>query len=125
MIEQKETLCNDCAKACNGKCSWSESLTPVNGWKVTESKPSVIVEECPEYVREDRRLRSPEDIDSDGMMLLLEALVKSIRFDYVYGLAETRIGIEKWLRSKHAQRLLGLTDTEDLIRKLRKMIRNK
>lgn len=125
MIEPKETLCNDCAKACNGGCSWSESLTPVKGWKVTESKPSVIVDECPEFVRENRMNRKPEDIDTDGMMALLETLVKGMRTDYMYGLAETRLSIERWLRSKQAQRLLGLTDPEDLIRKLRRMVRMK
>ena len=123
MIDPKETLCNDCGKACNSGCSWSESLTPVEGWKVIESKPSVIVEECPEFVKEDIANRNPQDIDTDGMMALLETLVKTMRIDYQHGLAETRLRIEKWIRSKQAQRLLGLTDPEDLIRKLRKMVK--
>lgn len=54
------TLCWDCEKAC-GRCSWSKSFTPVEGWnakptKVRADKYSVnqlidsfIVYECPEF----------------------------------------------------------------------------
>ncbi|MBP5423930.1 MAG: hypothetical protein J6Y78_15970 [Paludibacteraceae bacterium] len=55
----KTTLCWDCAKAV-GKCNWSSTLKPVEGWKIkpTQVKThrneygSCIVLECPEFERD-------------------------------------------------------------------------
>ena len=52
-----DTLCWSCSKAC-GECSWSRSLTPVEGWEAEEVSrstnhnefPSYKVLECPEYI---------------------------------------------------------------------------
>lgn len=58
--KKEPTLCWDCEKAC-GRCSWSKSFTPVEGWnaKPTEVRAdkysanqlidSFIVYECPEF----------------------------------------------------------------------------
>ena len=55
-----ETLCWTCKNAC-GNCSWSRSLTPVEGWEAKKIKgkgnfytgeilDSFIVKNCPEYI---------------------------------------------------------------------------
>lgn len=38
----RRQLCWDCAKAC-GKCSWSQSFKPVEGW---DAEPTVIFTQC-------------------------------------------------------------------------------
>lgn len=53
------SICWDCHKA-TGKCSWSEKLKPVKGWKATPTQrelyggiyKSYIVLECPEFERD-------------------------------------------------------------------------
>lgn len=60
----KETLCWSCENACGG-CSWSRSLTPVEGWEAKKIKikgnfyvgavlDSYIIKNCPEYKKERR-----------------------------------------------------------------------
>lgn len=52
----KEQLCWTCQRACGG-CSWSRSLTPVDGWTATHSsikatgkeEPTYHIDECPLY----------------------------------------------------------------------------
>lgn len=53
----KEQLCWTCQNACGG-CSWSASLTPVEGWTATPSTiksakskevPTYHIDECPLY----------------------------------------------------------------------------
>lgn len=57
--DYKQTLCWGCANA-YGRCSWSQSFTPVDGWTATptkihyngvntESIPSFLVERCPSF----------------------------------------------------------------------------
>ena len=55
-------ICWECKKACGG-CSWSKTLTPVEGWEVVETGdptwlssirkvvPTVRVVECPEFIK--------------------------------------------------------------------------
>lgn len=62
------TICWHCQNAIPSRdgergCSWSRSLIPVEGWKATQTvhlydrkeKTSYVVEECPEYIRDDPR----------------------------------------------------------------------
>ena len=126
MIQTKETLCVTCDKACRKGCSWADELIPVDGWTAEENKHGYLVIECPEYQKEDKRNRNPDDIDNDGLMNLLEAFMKCLRYDYVHGCgryrmrAENRMDIERFLRSKYGQKLLPI-DHEDVIRKLRRL----
>lgn len=55
---KKEQLCWSCKNACGG-CSWSISLTPVEGWTATPKKikchdgiiiNSYKITECPQYI---------------------------------------------------------------------------
>ena len=59
-----ETLCWICSNAC-GNCSWSRSLTPVEGWEakpikikgnfyIGEILDSYIVKRCPEFKEDER-----------------------------------------------------------------------
>lgn len=62
MIEPSSSLCWECGNA-TGKCSWSEDLIPVKGWKAEDSvkdgMPTYLVLECPEFERDslDKGLR--------------------------------------------------------------------
>lgn len=59
--KSENALCWVCKKAC-GRCSWSNSLTPVEGWTAIETDaptwvatlsklvPTVRVVECPEFI---------------------------------------------------------------------------
>lgn len=69
MTVYEQTICWDCQKATGG-CSWSKSLTPVEGWEATltpinitttkdrkrdkayayRSAPGYKVKSCPEFV---------------------------------------------------------------------------
>ena len=54
----KRTLCWKCANATNSGCSWSRSLTPVDGWTAEEDefvtnyldKRTYLVIDCPEFI---------------------------------------------------------------------------
>lgn len=62
-IEQKFTLCWECAKATGG-CDWSKNFIPVDGWTATptiinqvykkgdgfKAISSYIIHKCPEFV---------------------------------------------------------------------------
>ena len=86
------------------------------GWMVTE---------CPEFVEDDERRGRPESFDYDGVMKLLEAMMKQMRDDYIWGRgqfkkrAENRQAIERFLMSNHGRKMLQLTDPEEVIRQLR------
>ena len=46
------SLCWCCGNACNGGCTWSERLEPVEGWTAVEVKGGLTVTECPEFIRD-------------------------------------------------------------------------
>ena len=57
---KNNSICWDCANACCN-CSWSQSFTPVDGWKATPTRikqsegvfiESYIVHECPCFVKD-------------------------------------------------------------------------
>jgi hypothetical protein len=63
---ESDSLCWSCQKAC-GKCNWSRTLKPIEGWKVdvkiikhtsrgktTEDEVTKVVK-CPEYKQDERR----------------------------------------------------------------------
>lgn len=46
------TLCWDCENACNGGCTWSEKLEPVDGWTAQKTANGYVVHDCPEFKRD-------------------------------------------------------------------------
>ncbi len=58
---KKGTLCWSCQNATNSGCSWSRSLTPVEGWVATKSY-SYSVKSCPEYIQ-DEPVKRVEECD--------------------------------------------------------------
>lgn len=81
------TLCWDCEKAC-GRCSWSKSFTPVEGWVAKPTKvkgdsqcrnqliDSFDVHECPEF--EPLKLK-----DEREFLQLLKRNIGKIRRDQI------------------------------------------
>lgn len=59
------SICWKCEKSDRSGCSWAKALIPVKGWKVKNVKlkeprkpslpPPVIVIECPEFKKEERK----------------------------------------------------------------------
>ena len=113
-----ETICIYCVNACNGGCSWSESLTPVEGWTVIENRTGPRVIACPKFEKETAR---PKTFSREGMIRLAEAVALGINEDYVCGTKAMRKTIEKDLRSGGCRKLLQLTDTENVITQLRRL----
>ena len=142
-----ESICVNCRLAVHGDCSWAQDGEPVDGWTAIQSRNGYAVLTCPKF-QEGRGL--PREINTEGLMLLLEAAVVAMREDYIHGkdrysekpeyvkkrakrmslrermleAAEerknARKSIEAWLRGD-GSKLLRLEDVEDVIRKLRKM----
>ena len=125
MIEMTDTLCISCSNACNGRCNWSDSLTPVDGWETKESGKGINIVACTKYVEDDEHRGRPDSFDKDGVMLLLEAAVRQMRYDYELGLGPAgmrsvnRKLIEKFLRSERGKKLLQLSDVDEVIEQLR------
>lgn len=65
-----QNICWGCQKACGG-CSWSQSLTPVEGWEAEEIPYMMYhgsgytvastyhITKCPEFVRDEPRKINP------------------------------------------------------------------
>lgn len=125
MIETTDTLCISCSKACNGGCSWSEELAPVDGWETKEAGKGINIVACPKYAKDDCHRGRPDTFDKDGVMRLLEEMVRKLREDYVLGLGPAgmrsvnRKLIEKFLRSERGKKLLQLSDVDEVIEQLR------
>lgn len=145
MIEKKEQLCVLCQKS-GGGCKWSDHLEPVDGWTAEENLQGFFITKCPEFVKETPDTILPKDFNNDGMMLLLEALVRQMREDYINGRgpydhinrghkkqenkktyaeirAENRKLIEKWLIYGQGKDLLNLADPKEVVKNLRKLAR--
>lgn len=58
---KRMTLCWKCRNATNSGCSWSRSLTPVEGWTAIEDhlctnyrdNTSYLVTDCPQFIQDD------------------------------------------------------------------------
>ena len=140
MYDTTETLCIWCQRACANCCSWSDHLEPVKGWLAEENKHGYLVRECPEFVKETKESILPAKLDDDGCMLLMEALAKQMREDYVHGngfyesdkckgltrseiRGKNRQLIEKWLLKGKGLQMLQMSNPEEVIRILRSMAR--
>jgi hypothetical protein len=122
---QTDSLCWLCGNACGG-CSWSESLTPVEGWTATKEKlygglESYNVIACPLFWKPEEGcgLRW-QDLDDKGCELLVSRLLEISREDYIYGRETTQKEIERFLRGRGASRLHMISNPEAVIRHLKK-----
>ena len=151
MESMMETRCINCIKSCNSGCSWSREFEPVHAWCAIKTKQGYCVIDCPEFVQETKENRiKARDIDTNGMLNLLEAFVQQLREDYIHGKdlysdaiqknqkgkykirvkmtpaeirATNRKNIEKYLLSKEGQMMLCFTNVNDVIVQLRKLAR--
>ena len=100
------------------------------------------------YIKETAETILPSDIDTDGMLLLLEAAAKQMREDYITGHGKyeadkknvkkrmsvleawverapirkkNRDAIEKWLTEGQGGLLLQISDPKPIIQELRKL----
>lgn len=117
-------LCEKCGKACGG-CNWSDELKPVEGWDAEETDlagfNTYIIRRCPEFVRGTRDDKRRIGMDTNGFQLLLEAMMRQMRYDYVHGTIHEKTSIENFLRGEDARKMLQLTDTEGVILRLREL----
>lgn len=82
----KETLCWSCACPGTDRCSWDESLTPVDGWEaeptVTDGFETFRVINCPLYSKEPpRKMRYDLPIrrmhpDGKSIVLLTDSMIR-------------------------------------------------
>lgn len=87
----KETLCWSCTCPGTDRCSWDESLTPVEGWEaeptVTDGFETFRVINCPLYIKEPpRKMRYELPIrqmrpDGKSRVLLTDSLLRM--FDHM------------------------------------------
>lgn len=140
MIDTKETLCVLCQNSCRRGCSWDDKLVPVPGWTAVDNEAGCQVIRCPQFVKETPETIIPDEIDEGGMVLLLEAIARRMREDYIHGqgphdrMSErrkhhhttypeirqaNRHEIERWLLHGQGRILLQLSDPEEVIRMLR------
>ena len=143
-FDKRETLCISCAKLCKGACSWSARFEPVDEWVAVENHQGYLVIACPEFISDAEGSGRLEEIDTDGMMRLMEALATQMREDYVAGYgpyndrwnykgkekmdrAQIRTAnrkyIERWLMSGEGSKLLQLENPEEIIQMLRGLAR--
>ena len=139
-MEKKETLCFHCANACTNGCNWSKNLEPVEGWTAEKNNQGYLVTDCPQFYPDDVEDGRLKNIDTDGMMRLLEAVAQQMRDDYIHGRgihdpnakramtwAESRYAarkqIERWITGGNGKTLLMLSDPEEVVRQLRAMAR--
>ena len=129
MIDEKYTLCFSCAKACNSGCTWSAVAQPVAGWTAYPTHQGYMVTECPEFVEDDEHRNRPATFDHDGVMKMLEVMVRQMREDYVWGRgpykkrADNRQAIERFLMCDRGRKMLQLSEPEEVIRQLRFLAR--
>ena len=103
--KQLTTICDFCKNGCGG-CSWSDGLIPVTGWKAVKTTirrdpfavmKSFQVFECPEFYPGRGRIKKGSDLDDDGCLRLLKAMLKDAEDDYILGSYHSRYMVEKWL----------------------------
>jgi hypothetical protein len=101
MFDPHETLCIWCANSYTNGCPWAENLEPVDGWESEETKHGRKVTFCPMFLRDvfintknqewiDRQYQ--KDIDNDGLIALLGAVLQQLREDYIEGKDKVKPG---------------------------------
>ena len=113
-----ESMCCYCGNACNRGCSWSDDFTPVNGWEAVENKNGYFVVDCPEYISDKHMHDNPQELDTEGCINLIEAMINTMREDYLY-MSRSRQAIERFIRRPHMRQIFFFADPEEIIMKLR------
>lgn len=142
VIDAHETLCVFCQNSCRRGCSWDDRLEPVRGWTAEETPNGCRVIRCPEFRKETAETILPKEINDDGMTLLLEAMARRMKEDFIRGkgphdrMSErrkhhhtsdieirqaNRKEIARWLLRGKGRYLMPLSDPEEVIRQLRKL----
>lgn len=144
---KEESPCWNCGNACGG-CSWSRDFVPVPGWDADANiladgtMRGYTIRYCPEQIPDDHESFKCREIDTGGMMALLEAMAAGIRDDYVNGKGPydankqhgkqmtpgeirtaNRNYIEKFIRSERGRALLELSSPDEVINRLRQLAR--
>ena len=131
-----EQICFSCRKACRKRCSWTRDGVPPEGSEYQENRNGYLITKCPEF-EEGRGL--PRNMDTDGVIRLMQSALQYMRDDYVRGygpftitdryrvkrldIGKNRLHIEKWLLSRPGRQLTELSDPETVIQMLRKLAR--
>ena len=125
-VKYRKGTCFLCAKAC-GLCSWSYDYEPIEGWDASpyydrsDRLWSYDIKYCPEYAPDWQRRKSTDEMDTNGAVLLIEAIARCAREDYLLSGAQGRKAIEHFFISDYGKALLGLSNPEGAVRMLRKL----
>ena len=140
---KEESPCWTCGNACGG-CSWSRDSMPVPGWDADANiladgtMRGYVIHHCPERIPDDHELFRDKEIDTSGMLALIEAMATCMRDDYVNGKGPydenkrmtpgeirtaNRNHIEKFILSKRGRNLMQLSSPDDVINGLRQLAR--
>ena len=101
-FSKRQTLCFECDRSCDKSCSWAREFVPVKGWvadyravkmytpknedgEAMEAKQidSYIVNDCPEFKPWRRLSKHPEDLNNDGLMLMMQKCMRLAGSDYI------------------------------------------
>jgi len=127
-IQYRQGTCFLCAKAC-GLCSWSYDYEPIEGWVAdayydrSDRLWSYDIKYCPEYEPDWQRRKSTDEMDTNGAVLLIEAIARCAREDYLRFTPQGRKSIEHFFLSDYGKALLGLSNPEGAVDMLRKLAR--
>ena len=119
---QGDPKCVSCTKACTKQCSRSKFFIPVNRWCAIKSNHGYFVIDCPKYEYDGDKTIRAEDMDTEGMLALIEAFLELVKDDYIHSTTGGRRSIERDLRSSRCQKLLAMLDVEEIIRELKKQV---
>ena len=134
------SLCWSCKNACGG-CSWSDSLTPVEGWTADEALikgshtmpevPTWSVRACPQFAQDctltaRKKAFHRPDGDSGGYLTLAAAIIKEACKDYKMaiktGNGVIRREVERFFLGDYFKQLSDL-DPQVLMRSLRELVK--
>lgn len=73
------SICWECEKATNGKCSWSRNFVPVDGWDAEKTDNGYHVNKCPQFTKEKKK---KENYNNEGVKMLAAAVLKTAGTDY-------------------------------------------
>jgi len=118
-----ESLCAFCGNACNNGCSWSEDFVPVEGWEAVINKNGYFVESCPEYCSDKWMHEDSNQLDTEGCLRLMEALIRTVRDDYIY-MPRARPSIERFIKNPQYSNLFFFADPDEIIAQFRKEMRH-
>lgn len=140
---QSDSLCWRCSRATDGSCSWSGSLTPVDGWvaEITKAEnhygsETYRVRECPQFA-----VYENDEVNDTGVKRLAHAICARAMKDYIRLLKREKkrqermamggeyesfnnriIEMEKWFRSDMAMMFFQDNDPVWIMRQMQKRV---